>query len=60
VNVMKPIWMSTMYEHSYGSLPNRGGHLAKKRIEKWIRNNDRHMKYCLKMDIKKILRFYST
>lgn len=53
VNILKPIFMSTMYEHSYGSIPNRGGHLAKRRIEKWISNNDRNMKYCLKMDIKK-------
>lgn len=53
VNVMKPIWLKSMYEHSYGSLPNKGGHLAKKTIEKWIRRNDKNMKYCLKMDVSK-------
>lgn len=53
VNVMKPIWLKPMYEHSYGSLPDRGGHKAKKTIEKWIRRKDKHMKYCLKMDISK-------
>lgn len=53
VNVLKPIFMKGMYEHSYGSIPNRGVHLAKRRIEKWIGRNDRNMKYCLKMDIRK-------
>jgi len=53
VNVMKPIFMRTMYEHSYGSIPGRGGHKAKKQIEKWISNGDKNMKYCLKLDIKK-------
>lgn len=53
VNVLKPIFMHGMYEHSYGSIPGRGAHLAKKRIEKWIAKNDRHCKYCLKMDIRK-------
>lgn len=53
VNVMKPIWLKSMYEHSYGSIPNKGAHLAKKTIEKWIHNKDKDMKYCLKLDISK-------
>lgn len=53
VNVLKPIFMRGMYEHSYGSIPERGAHLAKKRIEKWIRKSGRNCKYCLKMDIRK-------
>lgn len=53
INVLKPIFMKGMYEHSYGSIPGRGVHLAKKQIEKWIRRGDRNMKYCLKMDIRK-------
>lgn len=53
INVMKPIFMKSMYEHSYGSIPGRGAHMAKDRIERWIRRNDRNMKYCLKMDVKK-------
>ena len=53
VNVLKPIFMRDMYEHSYGSIPGRGAHMAKKRIEKWIRNGGRNCKYCLKMDIRK-------
>lgn len=43
VNVLKPIFMKSMYEHSYGSIPGRGAHSAKKRIEKWIRKQDKHL-----------------
>ena len=53
VNVMKPIFQKGMYEHSYGSVPGRGAHLAKRRVEKWIRTGGRKIKYCLKMDIRK-------
>lgn len=53
VNVLRPIFMKSMYEHSYGSIPGRGAHSAKKRIEKWIRNQDKHFKYILKMDVRK-------
>lgn len=52
-NVLKPIFMKNMYEHSYGSIPGRGVHKGKKQIEKWIKRGDRNMKYCLKMDIRK-------
>lgn len=53
VNVLKPIFLKGMYEHSYGSIPGRGGHLAKKRIERWIRHGGRDCKYALKMDVHK-------
>lgn len=53
VNILQPIFMHGMYEHSYGSIPNRGGHLAKKRLERWIRNDSRNFKYILKLDIQK-------
>ena len=53
VNVMKPIFIKGMYEHSYGSIPGRGAHAGKTRIEKWIRTGGRDVKYCLKMDIRK-------
>ena len=45
VNVMKPIFMKGMYEHSYGSIPNRGAHSAKKTIEKWIAKGGSDFKY---------------
>lgn len=53
INVLKPIMMKGMYEHSFGSVPGRGAHLGKKQIEKWIRTGGRDVKYCLKMDIRK-------
>lgn len=53
VNVMKPIFEKSMYYHSYGSLPGKGGHRGMKTIKKWIEHGGRNIKYCLKMDIKK-------
>lgn len=52
-NILIPIFRKGMYEHSYGSIPKRGAHKAKKTIEKWIKKDVRNAKYCLKMDIKK-------
>lgn len=34
VNTMMPIFFKGMYQHSYGSIPNRGLHKGKKYIEK--------------------------
>lgn len=53
VNTLIPIFNHGMYEHSYGSLPNRGAHKGKKVIEKWIKHDKKNVKYCLKMDIRK-------
>ena len=53
VNILKPIFMKSMYEYSCGSIPKRGGHMAKKHIQKWIYNDIKNTKYCLKMDIRK-------
>lgn len=53
INILQPIFLRTMYEHSYGSIPGRGAHLAKRRIEKWIRTDKKGMKYCLKLDVRK-------
>lgn len=53
VNVLKPIFYRGMYEHSYGSIPKRGGHKGKNTIKKWINRGGRNCKYVLKMDIKK-------
>ncbi len=51
VNALKPMFTKGMYEHSYASLPKRGGHKAKKVIKKWIRHDTKNTKYVLKMDI---------
>lgn len=53
VNTLKPIIMRPMYRHSYGSIPGRGVHLAKKHIVKVISKGGRDVKYVLKMDISK-------
>lgn len=53
VNVLKPIMQRSMYYHSYGSLPGKGGHRGKKYIERWIRTDKENTQFCLKMDIKK-------
>ena len=52
-NVLKPIFMKGMYEHSYGSIPKRGGTMARNRIERWIKHDKHNTKYVLKMDIHK-------
>lgn len=60
-NVLKPIFMKGMYEHSYGSIPGRGILNGKNRkvksgqktVEKWVRNGGKDVKYCVKLDIKK-------
>lgn len=51
-NVLKPIFMKSMYEHNYGSVPNRGVHKAKKQVEKWIKHDAKNCKYILKLDIR--------
>lgn len=58
VNVLEPIFMKGIYEHSYGSIPNMGAHKGKKAIMKWIAKGG--CKYCLKMDIKKYFRFHTA
>lgn len=50
VAVLKPIVLKGMYEHSYGSIPDRGLHLAGKRIRHWLKDK-KNTKYYLKMDI---------
>lgn len=52
VNILKPIIMKSMYEHSYGSIPDRGATLGAKRIRRWLKDS-KSTRYCLKMDIKK-------
>lgn len=55
LTIKEPI-MRGMYEHSCGSIPGKGIHYAKKKIENWVRN-DKQSKYFVKLDIKK---FYSS
>ena len=53
VNILKPVFMRSMYAHSYGSIPGRGAHAAKRRVEGWIRDGGHSVDYCLKLDIRK-------
>lgn len=53
VNILQPIFMRGMYEHSYGSIPKRGAHKGKNAIKKWIAKDGKNCKYILKMDIRK-------
>lgn len=52
-NVLQPIFMRSMYVHSYGSIPGRGAHKAKKKIAAWIKKDKDGFKYILKLDVKK-------
>jgi hypothetical protein len=52
IQVLQPIFIKPMYEYSCGSIPKRGAHYGKKRIEKWLRNDVKNTKYVFKMDIK--------
>lgn len=53
VQVLKPIFMRSMYFHSNGSIPNRGCHSGKKYLAKYIKKNkeNSNVKYFLKGDI---------
>ena len=51
INVLKPLFMTGMYEHSYASVPNRGVHKGKKILEKWIKYDKKNCKYVFKCDI---------
>ena len=52
IQVLQPIFTKPMYIYSCGSIPNRGAHYGKKRIEKWLRHDIKSTKYVFKMDIK--------
>ena len=53
MQIIEPILMKGMYEFSCGSIPGRGMHYGKRYIERWLRRDRKHTKYCLKLDIKK-------
>lgn len=53
VQVLKPIFMKSMYFHSNGSIPDRGCHSGKKYLANYIKKNKNtnKVKYFLKGDI---------
>ena len=52
VIVTQPIMEKGMYQYCIGSVPNKGGIVGKKYLERQLKNNHK-LKYCLKMDIHK-------
>lgn len=52
MNILKPIFMKGMYEHTNASIPKRGAHRGAKYIKKWIKSG-KNIKYCVKADIRK-------
>ena len=50
---IEPILMKGMYQYSCGSVPKRGTSYGQDTIRKWLDNDRKNTKYCLKMDIKK-------
>lgn len=53
VDALKPMFLQGIYEHAYGSIPNRGVHDAKRTIERWIKRDTDNCRYVLRMDIRK-------
>ena len=54
---IQPILAKGMYEYTCGSVPGRGTSGGQKILRKWLDNDYKNTKYCLKMDVKK---FYPT
>jgi len=50
---LQTVIMRGMYTFSCGSIPGRGTSYAQKYLRRWIDNDYRGTKYCLKMDISK-------
>lgn len=53
MQIIEPVLFKGMYHWSCASMKGRGTHYAKRGVEKWIRNDRRNTKYCLKIDIEK-------
>ena len=51
--VIKPILLKGMYDFSCASVDGRGGLYGVRAVEKWLREDSKHTKYCLVGDIKK-------
>ena len=52
MNILEPIWVSTLITDTYSSLKGRGIHKGVIRITKALKNKD-NTTYCLKMDVRK-------
>jgi len=54
---LEPILYKRMYKHSCGSVPGRGTSYGQLKVQKWMREDRKNTKYCLKLDVSK---FYPT
>lgn len=54
---IEPIIMRGMYEYNCGSVPGRGTALGQKMLRRWLDQDYKNTKYCLKIDI---LKFYPS
>lgn len=52
MQVLEPIWVSTLIKDTYSSLKGRGIHMGVNRIKKALKDRE-NTQYCLKMDVKK-------
>ena len=48
---IQPYLFRGMDAHICGSIPGRGTSKGKQYIERWMRNDRKHTKYCLKLDV---------
>lgn len=52
IKQLQPIILHGLYEHALGSIPKRGCHSGKKRVEKWIKSYKGKKFYVLKADVR--------
>ncbi len=52
MQILEPIWVSTLISDTYSSLKGRGIHNGVKRIKKALKDKE-NTKYCLKIDVRK-------
>lgn len=50
---IKDLMLRGMYKWNCASIPERGTHYAKNRTQKWLREDKKGTKWCLKLDIRK-------
>lgn len=50
--VLKPWLFDRFYVFNCGSIPGKGIHYGKRFVEKWVREDRKHTKYYLKMDVR--------
>lgn len=42
-----------IHENIYGSIPGRGQHDVKRKVERWVQKGSKNTRYCLRIDIRK-------